>query len=67
MEKISGAPQGIEALKVLAGEDKNYLRFLLTEASTCTDHAAPFTGKDGVKYRLVVDPASGRMEVQRVG
>ncbi len=63
MEKISGDPQGIEVLKALVEENRDYMRFLLTEAQTNVDHAAPFSSRDGAKYLLKLDPASGRLEV----
>ncbi len=63
MAKIEGDPQAVEALKAVIADNKDYLRFLLGEAESSVDHSATFTGKDGVKYRLQFDPASGRLEV----
>ena len=63
MDKITGDPRGIEALKELVTGNADYMRFLITEATTNVDHAAPFHAKDGTKYLLKIDLATGSLEV----
>jgi len=64
MEKLSGDPQGIQALKDMAQTHRDYLKFLLVECQTSIDHRAPFTGPDGVNYVLQL-MAGGEMQVSR--
>ncbi len=65
MDKLSGDEQGIAALKVLARERRDYLKFLLAEAQTSVDGSATFTGADGEKYLLRADGA-GHLTVTAV-
>jgi hypothetical protein len=64
MEKISGDENGIAALKELVKANPGYMRFLIGEARTNVDHTAPFTAKDGTKYLLKLDLATGAMKVE---
>jgi hypothetical protein len=66
MSQIDGDPEGVQALKALASENRDYLKFLLTEAKTSIDHTVAFSSKAGVKYVLKVH-AEGKMEVVRAG
>lgn len=63
MEKLSGDPKAIEALKAMVTENREFLRFLVTEAQTSVDRTAQFTDKDGVKYVLKADP-TGHLHVE---
>jgi hypothetical protein len=63
MDKVTGDPAGIEALKALVHEHRDYLKFLLNEARTATDHTASFTTADGRKFRIRIDGAHDRIEV----
>jgi hypothetical protein len=63
MDKITGDLSGIAALKELVTANPDYMRFLINEATTNVDHAAPFNAKDGTKYLLKVDLATGALEV----
>ena len=62
---LRGDPEGIAALKALHEADKNYLKFLLNEANSASDHIARFTAKDGTKWLVQYDPRGGIVEVKR--
>jgi hypothetical protein len=61
--KLTGDPEGIAVLKQLHQADKEYLKFLVGEAKSNTDLRAPFKSKEGKKYILKLDLASGDLEV----
>lgn len=61
--KVIGDPRGIEELKALTQESRDFFKFLLAEARSNSDHTAPFTGRDGVKYLLRANLATGQLEV----
>ena len=63
--QLVGDPDGIAALKELVQNSREFMKFLITEAQTATNHAAPFTGPDGTKWQLVLKPGSSDLEVQR--
>jgi hypothetical protein len=63
--RLVGDEDGIAALKELVAGHREYLKFLLSEAGSNTDHAASFRGPDGVRWRLVHRPTSGELEVSR--
>jgi len=65
--KLVGDPEGHAALKELSQHNRDYLKFLIAEAGTNTNHTANFTGPDGTKWHLVVKPCSGELEVKRAG
>ena len=65
--KLVGDAEGIAALKELSQHNRDYLKFLIAEAGTNTDHTASFTGPDGTKWHLVVKPGSGELHVKRAG
>jgi len=65
MEKVGGDAQGVEILKGLATANPEYMRFLLTEVRTNTDHAATFKSKDGDGYRLTLELATGHLVVTK--
>lgn len=65
--KLVGDPEGLAALKELSQHNRDYLKFLITEAGSNTDHSAGFTGPDGRKWTLVARPGSGELEVKRAG
>jgi hypothetical protein len=62
--QLVGDPEGIAALKELASNNRDYLKFLISEAKTNTDHVAPFTGPHGRKWQLVVKPGSSEIEIR---
>jgi hypothetical protein len=63
--KLVGDPDGLAALKELVGEHRDYLKFLITEAQSATDHIAPFKGNDGTKWEIKLHLESGDLEVRR--
>ena len=65
MDKISGDDEGIAVLKELVQANHEFFRFLIEEAKTNVDHAASFASKDGVKYQLKLDLATGHLTVIR--
>lgn len=63
--RLVGDPDGIAALKQLVANHREYLKFLLAEAGTNTDHAASFRGPDGVLWQLVHHPLTSELEIRR--
>ena len=63
--QLVGDPDGIAALKELAQNSREFMKFLISEAQTSTHHTAPFTGPDGTKWQLVLKAGSSDLEVQR--
>jgi hypothetical protein len=63
--RLVGDPEGIEVLRQLVADHREYLKFLLAEAGTNTDHASSFRGPDGVLWQLVHRPLTGEIEVRR--
>ncbi len=62
--KLTGDAEGIAALKAIHAEDKEYMKFLVGEAKSATDLKAPFKTKDGRKFVLRLDLATGDLDVQ---
>ncbi len=65
MERLSGDEQAIEALRALAKAHKQFVKHLISEARTSSDHTATFQSDDGTKYALTLDLRSGQLEVRR--
>ena len=65
--KLVGDADGIAALKELSQHNRDYLKFLIAEAGSNTNHTATFTGPDGTKWDLIARPGSGELEVKRSG
>jgi hypothetical protein len=63
--KLTGDPDGIAVLKDLVSDHRDYLKFLITEAQSNTDHHAPFKGNDGSRWELVLHLVSGELEVRK--
>ena len=61
--QLTGDPDGIAALKALVIEHRDYMKFLVAEARSNSNHAAPFTGADGRKWELRLKLDSGDLEV----
>jgi len=62
--KIVGDADGIAALKELVSEHRDYLKFLLSEARSSSDHHAPFRSKDGTRWELIARPDVDALEVR---
>jgi hypothetical protein len=61
---VVGDPEGVTALKALATTHREYLKFLLNEAQTSSNHAAVFKTDDGTRWEVVFHPESGDVEVR---
>jgi hypothetical protein len=61
--ELVGDPRGLEELKLMREERKDFLKFIITEAKTSLARQAEFKGKDGRRYLLKYDGAHDRMEV----
>jgi hypothetical protein len=64
MDRLTGDPEGIAALKALATEHRDFFKFLLAEVQSNLDHNAQFTAADGTKYVLHTD-STGHLTVKR--
>jgi hypothetical protein len=62
---VVGDPEGVAALKAMAAEHRDYLKFLLNEAKSATGHAASFRAADGTRWEVVLRPESGDLEVRK--
>ncbi len=63
--RLVGNTDGIALLKDLVAGHREYLRFLLAEAASNTDHMASFRGPDGTRWQLVHRPLTDEVEVRR--
>lgn len=63
--QVVGDPEGVAALKALAAEHRDYLKFLLTEAKSATGHTASFRAADGTRWEVVLHPERGDIEVRK--
>jgi hypothetical protein len=57
--KFIGDEKGIGFLKEMSKTNKSYLKFLLTEAGTNSDHKAYFSLPDGSKFVIQLTDPSG--------
>lgn len=62
---VVGDPDGVAALKAMAAEHREYLKFLINEAQSSTTHSAIFKGADESKWEVRWHPESGDLEVRR--
>jgi len=62
--QLHGDAEGIAALKALVTEHRDYMKFLIGEARTSSNHAAVFTGADGRKWELRLKLDTGDLEVR---
>jgi hypothetical protein len=65
MERVTGEPDAVAALKAMVHEHRDYLKFLIAEAQTNANHTATFKAADGTHYTLHLDLVADRMEVKR--
>jgi hypothetical protein len=63
--RLTGDPDGVTALKALAEEHRDYIKFLITEAQSNSDHVAPFKGGDGSQWELKLHLDTGDLEVRK--
>ncbi len=65
--KLVGDQEGIEELKRMQEERKEYLKYIITEAKTNTDLSTTFTSSDqGTKYKLTYNRLSQELTVEKV-
>lgn len=62
--KLEGDEDGVRALKALAAQDKNQIKFLIQEAKTNTDRRTTFKGLDGSSWVLRIDIVTGDLVVE---
>ena len=62
--RLNGDADGIAQLKLLHEADKEYLKFLVGEAKSSSDSKAHFKAKDGRRFVLRLDLATGDLDVQ---
>ncbi len=60
---LVGDPTGLQELKKIKEERKDFLRFLITEAKTSFSRSASFKGSDGRHWRLKYEAALGELQV----
>lgn len=65
--KLSGDKEGLEELKYIRENKLFYLKFLLKEAQTNTDHRAAFKGRNLEKYVLIYDNMKDEFVVKKEG
>ena len=63
--QVVGDPEGVAALKAMASEHRDYLKFLLNEAKSATGHVASFRAADGTRWEVVLHLESGDIEVRK--
>lgn len=63
--QVVGDPDGVAALKAMAAEHRDYLKFLLNEAKTATGNVATFRDADGTAWEVVLHLDSGDIEVRK--
>lgn len=64
MKRLVGDTNGIDALRKLAEDNKDFLKYLITEARSNSDHATNFKAEDGARYVLRLKLQTGELEVQ---
>jgi len=65
--KLMGDPDGIEELKKMQQERKDYLKYIITEAKTNTDMSTTFTGSDGqTKFKLIYERLAQELRVEKL-
>ncbi len=65
--KLSGDKDGLEELKYIKDNKLFYLKFLLKEAQTNTDHKTIFKGRNLEKYILIYDKIKDEFIVKKEG
>ena len=62
--KFTGDPDGIAALKKMKESRVEYLKYLLQEARTNSDHTTTFKENE-TKFKILFDPQTGDLDVQK--
>jgi uncharacterized protein (DUF736 family) len=64
--KLVGDPDGLEELKKMQTERKDYLKYIITEAKTNTDLSTTFRSSDGqTKYKIIYNRAAQELSVEK--
>lgn len=63
--QVVGDPDGVAALKAMAAEHRDYLKFLLNEVKSATGHVTSFRAADGARWEVVLHLDSGDIEVRK--
>ena len=63
--KLSGDAEGLAALKSFQEGNRDYLKFLIQEATSVFEHHVDFKGPDGTQFRLVHDVRTGEFRVEK--
>lgn len=61
--KLVGDEKGIAALKAEHKENPAFVKALLEDARSTTDHATTFRDKDGNRYKLTIDARTGEVVI----
>lgn len=62
--ELVGDPAGLEELKRMKTERKDFLRFLITEARTSFSRSAEFKGGDGRHWKMTYDGQAEELRVE---
>ena len=65
--KLTGDPDGLAALKSFQEGNRDYLKFLIQEATSVFEHHVDFKAPDGTPFRLVHDVRTGEFRVEKKG
>ena len=63
--KLTGDPDGLAALKSFQEGNRDYLKFLIQEATSVFEHHVDFKGPDGTRFRLIHDVKAGEFRVEK--
>ena len=63
--KLTGDAEGLAALKSFQEGNREYLKFLIQEATSVFEHHVDFKGPDGTQFRLVHDVRTGEFRVEK--
>ncbi len=62
--KLTGDPEALAALKQMHKANPGFMKAIMEDAKTTTDHTTFFRDEAGTKYKLRLDPNTGDLEVQ---
>lgn len=64
--KLSGDPEAIEALKTMHQKNPGFVKAVLDDARSTTDHATSFRSEAGIRYRVTLDPRTGDLHLEEM-
>ena len=62
---LTGDPAGLAALKAFQEGNREYLKFLIQEATSVFEHHVDFKAADGAQFRLIFDVRTGALRVEK--